>query len=76
MKPIATTVGLVTLYVFFYAITPHIAAIPDRVTIAMGLFSPILLLYMVFVILKKGQPSGRTFDEGYWYDDHDKMTND
>jgi len=35
---------------------------------AMFLLSPILVLWLVYSVLRYGEPSGRTFDE-YFYDD-------
>jgi hypothetical protein len=35
---------------------------------AMFLLSPILVLWLVYIVLRYGEPSGRTFDE-YFYDD-------
>jgi hypothetical protein len=31
--------------------------------------APFIVIWMVLSILIKGEPSGKTFDEGHWYDD-------
>ncbi|MBU1820805.1 MAG: hypothetical protein KKG00_04730 [Bacteroidetes bacterium] len=40
------------------------------IAMVMFLFSPILVLWLVYTVLRYGKPSGRTFDE-YFYDDVD-----
>ena len=76
MKPIAFIVWFTTAFICFYAVSPVVDSISDQITLIMGLVAPLLLIYMVYRVLKSGQASGRTFNEGYWYDDRDKMTID
>ncbi len=40
------------------------------IAMVMFLFSPILVLWLVYTVLRYGKPSARTFDE-YFYDDVD-----
>lgn len=37
---------------------------------AMFIFSPLLVIWLVYIVLRYGEASGRTFDE-YYYDDVD-----
>lgn len=76
MKPIRFIIFFTTAYLFFYALTPYIESIPVRVTIILWLLSHVLIVYMVIRVLRKGVPSAKTFDEGYWYEDREKMTGD
>jgi len=49
-------------------------AIPEKVTMSMFLASQILILYLVYSVLTKGIASDKTFEEGYWYEDREKLT--
>jgi hypothetical protein len=70
MKKVSVTVALVTLFVAFYNVSPYIG-VPDRAILAMFCVAPLLTIYMVYVILKYGKPSGATFDEKYYEDWND-----
>jgi hypothetical protein len=67
MKNVGLVVALVTLFAFFYQASPYIG-VPPIAIYGMFLASPFLLIWMVYVILKYGKPSGRSFDERF-YDD-------
>lgn len=71
MKSIKEVVVFVTLFVFFYSITPHIGLV-ENIIFSLFLIANVFLFYMVYVILLKGNPSGKKFNEGYWYDDVDE----
>ncbi|MCU0354467.1 MAG: hypothetical protein MUD08_12135 [Cytophagales bacterium] len=58
----------VTAFLVVYTLSPHLGASPLMISSAY-LASPFLVIWMVVRVLKKGEPSGRTFDEGYFYDD-------
>ncbi len=73
MKKVTIVVFLVTLYLFFYQGSPFIG-IADEAIVAMFILSPFLVIYMVYVVLKYGEPSGSTFDEKF-YDDLDYKRN-
>ena len=57
-----------------YALTPHINIIPDSVTVFLFLASHILVIYLVYTVLTKGIASEKTFDDGYWYEDRERMS--
>lgn len=69
MRSPTLSVSFVTAYLLVYA---AIAIFGNNAGLALALFifSPILVLWMVYTVLKYGKPSGRTFDE-YFYDDVD-----
>lgn len=69
MKKPAIIITLATLYVLLFHSSP-LMGIPDEFIIAMFILSPVVVIYMVYVILKYGKPSGNTFEERF-YDDFD-----
>ena len=69
MKKPAIVIALATIFIVFYNLAPFIG-IPDEFIIAMFIVSPIVVVYMAFVILKFGKPSKYTFEERF-YDDVD-----
>jgi hypothetical protein len=73
MKKVPLVITLVTAYLIFYQLTPHIG-ISDDIIIGMFLISPFMVISMVYVILKYGEPSKHTFDERF-YDDWDYTRN-
>jgi hypothetical protein len=73
MKKVPLVITLVTAYLIFYQLTPHIG-ISDDIIIGMFLISPFMVISMVYVILKYGAPSKHTFDERF-YDDWDYTRN-
>lgn len=68
MQHIKTPVYALTVYLLIYAVSYQIG-LPYPVTALMFAFSPVLIIWLVISVLKKGVPSGRTFEEGYFYDD-------
>jgi hypothetical protein len=73
MKPIRFIVLLTTTYLFGYSLTPYIDSIPTIIIFSLWFFGTFLLIYMVVAVLVKGIPSKRTFEEGYWYEDRDRI---
>ena len=73
MKRVAVVVTLVTLFAIFFQLSPTLG-VPDRLIYAMFIIAPFLLIFMVYTILKHGEPSGKTFDEQF-YDDWDYKRN-
>jgi hypothetical protein len=73
MKNVNVVVTIVTLCVlsFELAIMNNVA---DDVIFTMFVLSPCLVIYMVYVVLKSGKPSGDTFNEKF-YDDWDYRRN-
>jgi hypothetical protein len=67
MKKIKIVVTIVTLYLIFFQVSPFIG-ISDDIIFTMFCISPCLVIYIVLVILKNGEPSKYTFDERF-YDD-------
>lgn len=72
MKNIRTPIIVTTAYLFIYTLTPHLPVSP-KITVAMFLFSPFLMAWMVLSILIKGEPSKKKFSDGHWYEDVDKV---
>lgn len=73
MKKTVIVITLATLYVLLFHSSP-LMGIPDEFIIAMFILSPIVVIYMAYVILKYGKPSGHTFDERF-YEDYDHRKN-
>lgn len=69
MKKPAVIIAIATLYLVIFQSAPLIG-IPDEAIIAMFILSPFIVIYMVYVVLKYGKPSGHTFEERF-YDDYD-----
>lgn len=69
MKKPAVVITLATLFMVFYNLSPYIG-VADEFIIAMFIVSPIVVIYMAYVILKFGKPSKYTFEERF-YDDVD-----
>lgn len=69
MKKPAVIIALATLYLIIFQFSPYIGASEEAI-IAMFILSPFIVIYMAYVILKYGKPSGHTFEERF-YDDYD-----
>lgn len=69
MKRTLSIVALVTLYAFFFQASPWIG-VSDEVIVNMFLFSPFLVIFMAYYILRYGKPSSHTFDDRF-YDDRE-----
>ena len=69
MKKPAIVIALATLYLLLFQSSVFIN-IPDELVIAMFILSPFIVIYMAYVILKHGKPSGHTFEDRF-YDDYD-----
>jgi hypothetical protein len=67
MRKVSVVVSVVTLFAIVCQLAPYIA-ISDRATLFMFIISPFVVIYMAYVILKYGRPSGNTFDEKYYKD--------
>ena len=73
MKKVPIVVTVVTLYAIFFQIAPYVG-VSDKMIFLMFFLSPFMVIYMAYVILKYGTPSGNTFDERF-YDDWDYKRN-
>ena len=69
MKKVWWVIGIVSLFALVFQVSPYVG-VPDAVIFGMFFVAPFAMVYMVYVILKYGVPSGRTFDERF-YDDVD-----
>ena len=67
MKNVPIIVGFMTLYAIFFQVAIYTGMDEDLI-FTMFFLSHILVAYMVYVILKYGQPPNHTFDERF-YDD-------
>ena len=74
MKRPAVIIFIATLYLLFFHASP-VLDVPNWVIIALFILSPIVVIYMAYVILKYGKASGHTFEEKF-YDDYDYKRNE
>lgn len=58
---------LVTFFAFAYQATPYMG-LNENVIIALFLFSPIAVIWMVYRVLRDGRPSPHTWEDRF-YDD-------
>ena len=68
MKGCRIPVLVTSLFLLVYTASPHLGVPAPLIALAYVL-APFLVIWMVLSVLIKGEPSGRTFDDGYWYDD-------
>ena len=73
MKNLSIVISVVTLYALFFQLTPYMD-ISANIIFGMFLLSPLLIIYMAYVILRYGKPSKYTFEERF-YDDYDYTRN-
>jgi hypothetical protein len=66
MKPLRFPLLLSTAYLLFYASTPYWTA--EYITAIMFLFSPFIVIALVFYVLIKGKPSHLTFESAFYED--------
>ena len=74
MKKIKWPIIIVTIFAFFYQLTPYVG-LPDDFILMLFIISPIAVISMAYQILKNGTPAERTFDE-YFYEDLDYQRKD
>ena len=74
MKKPAIVITLVTLYLLFFKVSPHIV-IPDEMIIVMLILPPFIITYMVFVALKYRKSSKFRFEEKF-YEGHESKRNE
>jgi hypothetical protein len=73
MKKLPLVINLVTLYLIIYQVM-WVTEMNTQIVSVLFLLSPLPVLYMVYVILVHGKPSGETFDDKF-YDDWDYRRN-
>ncbi|WP_299452630.1 hypothetical protein [uncultured Microscilla sp.] len=71
-KGVLIPIIVTTVYLLIYTFTPHLS-ISAKVIIALFVFSPFLMIWMVLSILIKGEPSKKKFSDGHWYEDVNKV---
>ena len=73
MKKVFVAIVVSTLYLIVFHFAPYIG-IPLWMIIAMFLLAPLVVVSLVLIILKYGEPSKYTFEERF-YDDWDYKRN-
>jgi membrane protein implicated in regulation of membrane protease activity len=68
MEKIKTPILLATLYLLIYTLVSFIPGLPALAVLLFSL-SPIVVIWMVYRVLKDGEPSQYTFEEVF-YEDH------
>ncbi len=69
MKKPGIAILLVTLYAIIYNALPYLN-ISESIILFMFCLSPFMVIYMAYVVLRYGKPSGNSFEEKF-YDDMD-----
>ena len=72
MKPIRSLVIGVTIFLVFYALTPHFGWAYSLI-FSLFVIGSFLCIYLVFAVMIYGEPTHRKFSDGYWYCDIDKQ---
>ena len=73
MKKINWIILVTTAYVIIYTILASFSFVPEQLIIGMFAFSPLLVIYMAYKILKDGEIPEGTWEEGFWYEDKPQM---
>ncbi|KAA9038204.1 hypothetical protein FW778_15765 [Ginsengibacter hankyongi] len=73
MKKVWFVIAIASLYALAFQ-AAIFTGISDQIIFGMFAFSPFVILYMAYVILKNGEPSPYTFEEKF-YDDFDYFRN-
>jgi RsiW-degrading membrane proteinase PrsW (M82 family) len=73
MKKVHIAITVVTLFLAVFQ-SARFITMPQELIIAMFLMSPFVMLLLVLIVLKYGEPSKYTFDDRF-YDDHDYKRN-
>lgn len=75
MKPIRWHLTISTLFVVIYMFVVGIDPF-WKVAFTMFLLFPVVLIWLVLGVLRKGEPSKRTLEDGFYYDDSDLKEKD
>lgn len=73
MKDVYNIITFATAYLVLYVTGAQLGVLPAWVLVLLFLGSPVLVIYMVIRILKDDYSPDGTFDEGYWYEDKDRI---
>lgn len=68
MKPIRPAIILSMLYIFLYAVLAGIESTWDF-ALLMFTFSPVVMIWLVVNVLRKGEAPHRKQEDGYYYQD-------
>ena len=68
MKAITPIIIIATLYLLVYTILSSFPDVPQNVAITMFSFSPLIVTFMVYRILKYGEPTELIFEESFYED--------
>ncbi|NNC82314.1 MAG: hypothetical protein HKN79_01955 [Flavobacteriales bacterium] len=71
MRKIAPLVIGMTVFVFFFAMTPILGMEYGFIN-ALFLIGNVMVIYMVYAVLRFGEAPKEKFDDGYWYSDIDR----
>jgi hypothetical protein len=69
MKPIASIVYGVSLFLLFYTIAPYLD-ISGNILFLLFLLGQFFVVYLVYMTLRYGNPTDKTFEDGHWYEDY------
>lgn len=67
MKNVTAVVSFVTLYALFYQ-SAILMGLADGVILSLFALTPFLVIYMVYVVLKYGNPPSDTFEDQFYCD--------
>lgn len=73
MKNVTAVVSLVTLYALLYQ-SAILMSVTDGLILSLFALSPFLVIYMVYVVLKYGNPVTDTFEDRFYCDSDYKRT--
>ena len=73
MKNVPIIINLVTLYALIFQVAVLIN-LSEKIVYILFFISPLLVIYMAYVVLKYGTPSGHQFNDRF-YDDWDYKRN-
>ena len=73
MKRVTIALVVASIYVIVYHASPMVG-LPEAFTATLFALSPFCMIYVVYMVLRFGEPSRHTFDQRF-YDDWDYTRN-
>ncbi len=73
METIKTPIIATTAFLFMYTLLPFFEGF-ERFVGAFFFMSPFIVIWMVLNVLRNGIASNKKFDDGYWYEDAEKIS--
>lgn len=70
MKGLQFPIALATAFVLFYTFSPH-WGLADVWVLLLFSLSPLVVIWLALHILKYGQPTEKTWEDGFRYEDKD-----